>query len=237
MKKKLEELGMKGGLIVSCQAATGKPLHGSIFMAAMAKAAEMAGAVGIRADGPADITAIKAAVKIPVIGIYKVRLPMQHKRVYITPTFELAIEVARLGCEIIALHVLPEYDQDIEYLKTRIRRIKEEMNVLVMADIATIKDAVFAVEQGVDIIATTSARYAYPDEKIPGPAIELIQNLKREVSVPIIAEGHYESPEQCAQALEAGAHAVVVGTALTAPEVVIEKFIKRMQHVRDNNQV
>jgi putative N-acetylmannosamine-6-phosphate epimerase len=198
-------------------------------MAAMARAAELAGAVGIRADGPADIAAIKAAVNLPLIGIYKVRLPAQHPRVYITPTFELAAEVARLGCEIIALHVLPGYDRDVDELTTRIRRIKQELDVLVMADIATVKDAVFAVEQGVDIVATTSARYAYPDEKIPGPPIELVRELAGEVPVPVIAEGHYERPEQCAQALEAGAHAVVVGTALTAPEVVMAKFLARMR--------
>ncbi len=111
MSHKLDDLGMKGGLIVSCQAAPGAPLHGPAYMAAMARAAEMAGAVGIRADGPLDIAAIKGAVKLPVIGIYKIRLPVQHPRVYITPIFEAAAEVARLGSEIIALHVLPEYDR------------------------------------------------------------------------------------------------------------------------------
>ncbi len=228
MPHKLDDLGMKGGLIVSCQAAPGAPLHGPAYMAAMARAAEMAGAVGIRADGPLDIAAIKGVVKLPMIGIYKIRLPVQHPRVYITPTFEAAAEVARLGSEIVALHVLPEYDRDVEALKTRIRRIKQELDVLVMADIATVSDAVFAVEQGVDIVATTSARYAYPDEKIPGPAIGLIRELVKTVPVPVIAEGHFKTPEQCVEALEAGAYAVVVGTALTAPEAVMAEFVRTM---------
>jgi N-acylglucosamine-6-phosphate 2-epimerase len=228
MAKSLDQLGMKGGLIVSCQAARGAPLHGPAYMAAMARAAEMAGAVGIRADGPLDIAAIKAAVQLPVIGIYKIPTANQHKRVYITPFFEAAAEVARLGCEIIALHVLPDYDRDLPALKERIRRIKSELDVLVMADIATVQDALFAVEQGVDIVSTTSARYAYPDEKIPGPAIDLVAELVRTVPVPVIAEGHYKTPEQCAAALSAGAHAVVVGTALTAPEVVMAEFVKVM---------
>jgi N-acylglucosamine-6-phosphate 2-epimerase len=228
MPKSLDELNMKGGLVVSCQAAPGAPLHGSAYMAAMARAAEMAGAVGIRADGPLDIAAIRAAVDLPVIGIHKIRLPTQHARVYITPLFEAAQEVAELGCEIIALHVLPQYDLDTDALKARIRRIKAELHVLVMADIATLSDAAFAVEQGVDMVATTSARYAYPDEKIPGPPVDLVEQLVREMPVPVIAEGHFKTPGDCARAIEAGAYAVVVGTALTAPEKVMAEFVAAM---------
>jgi N-acylglucosamine-6-phosphate 2-epimerase len=232
MPIQLDSLGMIGGLVVSCQAAPGAPLHGSAYMAAMARAAAQAGAVGIRADAPLDIAAIKAAVRLPVIGIYKIRLPTQHPRVYITPTFESAAEIARLGVEIISLHVLPGYDRDVEALKTRLRRIRQELNVLVMADIATVEDALFAVEHGADLVATTSARYAYPEEKIPGPPISLIEELARRVPVPVIAEGHFKTPEQCAQALQAGACAVVVGAALTAPEVVMAEFVQAMTRAR-----
>jgi len=228
MPPELDDLGMKGGLIVSCQAAPGAPLHGPAYMAAMARAAEMAGAVGIRADGPLDVAAIKGTVNLPMLGIYKIRLPTQHPRVYITPIFEAAAEIARLGSEIVALHVLPDYDQDIEALKTRISRIKEELDVLVMADIATVSDAVFAVEQGVDIVATTSARYAYPDERIPGPPVGLVRDLVEAVPVPVIAEGHFKTPQDCAEAISAGAHAVVVGTALTAPERVMAEFVQAL---------
>ena len=48
----------RNGLIVSCQARPGNPLRGADHMAAMAEAAEMGGAVAIRADGIADITEI-----------------------------------------------------------------------------------------------------------------------------------------------------------------------------------
>jgi len=229
MASRLENLGMKGGLIVSCQAAPGKPLHGPVYMAAMARAAEMAGAVGIRADAPMDIAAIKAAVGLPVIGIYKIRLPVQHARVYITPLFEAAAEIARLGCEIIALHVLPDFDRDVPALKERIRRIKGELDVLVMADIATVADAVFAVEQGVDLVATTSYRYAYPGEKVPGPPVDLIAELVKTVPVPVIGEGSFKTAQDCARAIAAGAHAVVVGTALTAPEVIMAEFVTEMK--------
>lgn len=232
MARSLESLGLKGGLIVSCQADPGSPLRDSAHMAAMARCALVGGAVGIRANGPLDIAAIKGAVNLPIIGIYKLRLPTQHPRVYITPTFESAEAVSKLGCEIVALHVLPSYDHDVPALKERIRRIKKELDVLIMADIATIGDAAFAVEQGVDIIATTSARYAYPDEKMPGPAIDLVRELDERLRVPVIAEGQYQTPEQCAQAIAAGAHAVVVGTAITAPDLVIANYVRVMNGMR-----
>ncbi len=178
MAAKLESLGMHAGLIVSCQADPGSPLRSPSIMAAMARAAEMAGAVGIRANGALDIAAIKAEVRLPVIGINKIRGPGQHPRVYITPSFEAAEEVARVGCEILALHVLPQYDRDVAALKARMKRIKEELDVLLMADIATVEDARFAVDHGADIVATTSYRYAYVDEKVPGPPVELVARAR-----------------------------------------------------------
>jgi putative N-acetylmannosamine-6-phosphate epimerase len=232
MASRIDELGLKGGLIVSCQAAREAPLHGPPFMAAMARAAQMAGAVGIRADGPLDIAAIKGEVRLPMLGIYKIRLPSQHPRVYITPTFEAAAEIARLGCEVVALHVLPEYDRDVAALRGRIRRIRSELDALVMADVATVADAEFAVREGADLVATTSFRYAYPGERVPGPPIDLIRDLVRAVPVPVIGEGSFKTPEECARAIEAGAHSVVVGTALTAPEKVMAEFVQAMAQAR-----
>ncbi len=227
----LDSLGLRGGLIVSCQADAGSPLRAPAHMAAMAKAAEIAGAVGIRADGPADIAAIQASVKLPLIAIYKIRQPSQHPRVYITPTVESAAEIARLGCAIIALHVLPIYDRDLAALKARMKHIKDELDVLMMADIATVEDAKFAVDHGADLVATTSYRYAYRDEKVPGPPVDLVHKLSRALSVPIIAEGSLRTPADCVEAIRAGAYAVVVGTAITAPDKIAAEFVSGLaQH-------
>ncbi|WP_326998716.1 hypothetical protein [Cohnella kolymensis] len=66
---------LKNGFIVSCQALDGEPLFGSNLMASMAKAAEEGGAAAIRANGPMDIAAIKRVTSLPVIGLYKKKLP------------------------------------------------------------------------------------------------------------------------------------------------------------------
>lgn len=59
------------GLIVSCQTRGPSPLAGPAFMSAMATAAMTAGASGIRANGAADIAAIRVVVDLPIIGIDK----------------------------------------------------------------------------------------------------------------------------------------------------------------------
>ena len=102
---------LQGQIIISCQAAPDEPLHGSQYMAAMARAAAMGGAAGIRANGPYDIAAICATVTLPVIGINKHKYPGYD--IYITPTFEDARLVVQAGAKIVALDgtALPRPDQ------------------------------------------------------------------------------------------------------------------------------
>ena len=70
MNKKVE--GLKGKLIVSCQALPHEPLHSSFIMGRMAVAAKEGGALGIRANTKEDIAEIKSLVELPVIGIGRI---------------------------------------------------------------------------------------------------------------------------------------------------------------------
>src|SRR4051795_10666151 len=124
----------KGTLVVSCQARADNPLHGSVFMAAMARAAEAGGAKGIRANGVEDVAAIRAVTKLPIIGISKVwddRFP-----VYITPGFEDAARIAKAGADIIGLDATarPRGGEPVGRL---IGRIRDELGSEIFADIAT----------------------------------------------------------------------------------------------------
>jgi len=45
------------------------------------------------------------------------------------------------------------------------------------------------------------------------------------VSVPVIAEGNVETPTMAARCLALGAHAVVVGGAITRPQQITRRFV------------
>ena len=133
MEKSNLILNLKGGLIVSCQAMPDEPLHGSEHMAAMAKAAEAGGAVGIRAIGPADISAIRAAVNLPIIGIYKDHIAGFEVR--ITPSLKHARQVALAGAHLIAIDATLRPHPDHLTIAERIRILHEETGCPIMAEI------------------------------------------------------------------------------------------------------
>ena len=214
---------LKNGLIVSCQARPGNPLRGPEHMAAMAEAAELGGAVAIRADGPTDISALKKRINIPIIGIYKTVPSPTYP--YITPDFQHAADIAKLGVEIIAIDATRRPRPDGTDIDELIYRIKNELGVLVMADIATFEEGVLASKAGVDIVATTLSGYTDYSPLTTGPDLELIKKLKQTIDTPIIAEGRFTSPKDVRDGIDAGAHAVVIGKAITNVTFTTDMFI------------
>jgi len=215
----------KGALIVSCQARADNPLHGPVYMAAMAQAAEAGGARGIRANGADDIAAIRAVTALPIIGIAKVwdgRFP-----VYITPDFTQAAEIARAGADIIGLDATPR-PRDGEAVEHLIGRIRSELGREVFADIATLDEGRAAHAAGATYVATTLSGYTEETAsgRTEGPDLELLSALVPEIPAPIVAEGRFDTPELVAEAFRRGAHAVVVGTAITNPREITRKFVR-----------
>ena len=49
------------------------------------------------------------------------------------------------------------------------------------------------------------------------------------MDVPVIAEGHIQTPAQVRAALDAGAYAVIMGTAITRPEFITRGFVAATQ--------
>jgi N-acylglucosamine-6-phosphate 2-epimerase len=218
---------IKGGLIVSCQAPENTPLGKPVVLAALAEAAVRGGAAGIRANLPQNIRAIRELVQVPIIGIYKHTLP--NYPVYITPTLEHARAVVEAGADIVAIDAT---DRDRpEPLHELIRRIHEELGVPVMADISTLEEGIAAEEMGADLVATTMSGYTpyTQHRRTMGADIALVAQLAQKVTVPVICEGRISSPEEARLALEAGAWAVVVGTAITAIDQVTARFVERMR--------
>ncbi len=216
---------IRGRLVVSCQALPGSPLRQSAIIAAFAQCAERGGAGGVRVDGPDDIVAVRRAVAVPIIGIYKAMGPSS---IYITPTFEAAQEVARAGADIVAVQATRERDETGGPLAGLIARIHAEYGLPVMADVSTIDEGLAAAEGGADLVATTMAGYTPYSRQIPGPDLDLVHELAHRSPVPVVAEGRIHTPEDAAAALRAGAWAVVVGRAITMPEAITERFARAL---------
>ena len=211
----------KGALVVSCQARADNPLHGPGFMAAMARAAEQGGAAAIRANGAADIAAIRRVTALPLIGL--VKRWRDGESVYITPDREAAREAVEAGADIVALDATdrpragPPPGELIGFVRNALGRA-------VLADIATESEAAAAARAGADYVATTLSGYTGTSPAGPGPDIDLVRRLSRQLTVPVVAEGRYGTPEQVGAAFAAGAHAVVVGTAITNPRELTRAF-------------
>ncbi|MBP2019616.1 N-acylglucosamine-6-phosphate 2-epimerase [Symbiobacterium terraclitae] len=219
---------LRGGLIVSCQAEPGDPLWGVDHMVALARAAAVGGAVAIRTNYPQHVSAIRQAVPLPVIGIYKKHYP--NSPVYITPTMAEVCAIAEAGADIVAVELTdqprPDGLSNAEFI-AQIRRACPGLRV--MADISTLAEGQAAAALGVDLVSTTLSGYTPYSRQMDGPDLQLIGELARSVSVPVVAEGRFWDPRDCARALELGAHAVVVGTAITRPQTVTAWYVQAMR--------
>jgi N-acylglucosamine-6-phosphate 2-epimerase len=224
---------LHGGLIVSCQAMPDEPLFGSQYMAAMARAAAEGGAVAIRANGPADIAAIRNAVSLPIIGLFKEDIPEFEVR--ITPTIEHADQISIAGADVIAIDATPRGRPQGLTVKKMIDHIHEKQGKAVLADVSTLEEGMQAAKWGADLVATTLSGYTSysPAQLTPDFNLleKLVKRLKRQ-GIPVIAEGRISTPAQAAQALRLGAHAVVVGGAITRPQWITAQFANALKGVQ-----
>lgn len=210
-------------LIVSCQALPDETLFGSDIMAKMAISVARGGARAIRANTPVDIKAIREAVDLPLIGLYKEVLPGYD--VIITPTLKHALAIAEAGADIIAVDCTrrPHPEGNLRELITKIH---EQTDCLVMADISTCEEGLTAAADGADMLSTTLSGYTPYSPQQKGPDLDLVTQLTASSPIPVIAEGRYHTPQQVRQALLNGAVSVVVGGAITRPKQITESFIE-----------
>lgn len=215
----------KGGLVVSCQALQDEPLYGSKHMAVMAKAALEGGAQGIRANSPEDIRAIRQAVDLPIIGLWK--KDYVGYDIYITPTIADAVAVYQAGANIVALDATSRPRPDGLELSQVIQELKQ-LGIPVMADISTYEEGVNAAKWGADYVSTTLSGYT-PYSKTTLPNLDLVKRLTQTLDVPTVAEGGISTPQDAKLALGYGAYFVVVGSAITRPQWITAQYFSAMQ--------
>lgn len=217
--------GLRGRMLVSCQAWEDDPFHGPEHAARFAAAAVEGGAAGIRANGPEDVRAILAAVRVPLIAIQK--RAADDERILITPTFEDAAALVRAGADCVALDCTAR-GQRYGALE-RLRRIRRELGVPVAADVATAREGSAAAEAGADFILSTMRGYTEDTAHVQAFDAGFIAELVLAVDVPVIAEGRIWTREEARAALAAGAFAIVIGSAITRPREIAGYFARAIE--------
>jgi N-acylglucosamine-6-phosphate 2-epimerase len=217
---------LAGKLIVSCQAPPGDPLDDPHVLSRLALSVIRGGAGGLRANGAANIAAFRAVTTLPILGIVKRYVDGE---VYITPNFQAARAVAEAGADVVALDCTARRLKEAEPWPGLIQRIHAELARPVLADIATLADAAAAADAAADAVATTL--FGFTAETAGNRSVnwQLIENIVKQVPVPLIVEGHIREPEEVRRAFDAGAYAVVVGSAITSPESIAARFVKAIQ--------
>ena len=216
---------LKGKLIVSCQALPHEPLHSSFIMGRMALAAREGGACGIRANTKEDIKEIQSQVDLPIIGIVKRDYP--DCSVYITPTMKEIDELMEVRPEIIALDATGRLRPDGVTLDEFFAQAREKYpDQLWMADCSTVEEALHADELGFDFIGTTMVGYTEESEgdRIEEDDFRILREIIAKAKHKVIAEGNVNTPQKVKRVIELGAYSVVVGSAITRPQLITKEF-------------
>ncbi len=221
---------LRSQLIVSVQADEGSPLREVSIIVALSRAALLGGASALRLRSGEDIRAVRAMLEaegknVPIIGLTKNNHPGTD--VYITATPDEVREVAEAGADVVAFD-----GTDLPRPSTvaQLVEVTHAAGVLAMADISTLEEARAAYAAGADIVGTTMSGYTPHSPRQPGPDFALMDALHAE-GLPFIAEGRLNTPELAAEALRRGAHAVVVGSAITRPDHVTRWFAQAVRGV------
>jgi len=218
---------LKNEIIVSLQAMPQEPLYDQNCIIAMAKSLiELGGVRALRLAGERDIKNIKKLYPdIIIIGITKPdKIPENYKElVYITPTVSDCERIIKAGADIIAFDGTMRKRPNDEKLCDLINYIHSN-NKLAMADVATFEEAQNAAELGCDIISTTLSGYTKETQDYPNtPDFKLAKKIKT-LNKFAILEGKIWEKNDVKEAFESGADSVVIGSAITRPQLIYKHF-------------
>jgi N-acylglucosamine-6-phosphate 2-epimerase len=210
-------------------------MHEPPVIAAMAVASVRQGAVGVRIESPAHVAAVRQQVSVPVIGLWK--QPIPGFEVYITPQFHHAHAIAQAGADIIAIDATTRPRPNQETITTLIAQIHTELGKPVMADVDSLEAGLAAANAGADLVGTTLYGYTAATKTQTPPGFDLVAQLNQYLAIPIICEGGIASPHQARRALDLGAFAIVVGTAITGVDLQVKAYCKALSQTIDSSNV
>ncbi len=211
---------VRGELVVSCQAYPGEPMRDPEVMSAVAQSVVRGGAAAVRVNGLADVRCVARDLEVPIIGLLKVG----SDGVCITPTVSDALAVANAGAHVVATDATGRARPDGSSFADIADAVHNETGALVTADVSTFDEGCAAADAGADFIGTTLSGYTPWTSRSAGPDLELVRRLASTLTLPVVAEGRIHTTGQAAEARAAGAHCVVVGTAITHPATITAWF-------------
>jgi N-acylglucosamine-6-phosphate 2-epimerase len=227
----------KNGLIVSCYAGAdfNEEMARPETMLCVANSCIVGGACAIRTNYD-NVSAIKKAVQVPVIGIKKIYKSgdMFEGDFRITPTLKEVEVLLKAGADAIAIDGTLRERYDTLTVREFISEIKRQFNAFLITDISTLEEGVAAWEYGADMVGTTLSGYTpYSKNPIrfgtlpsPDPDYEIIAELKKAGVKHIVAEGRITNGEKMRKALDAGAYCVVIGTSITEPKKIVKTILQ-----------
>ena len=219
---------IKNKIIVSVQAMPSEPLYDETCINALIKSVISGGASGLRVAGARDVKNAKKLTDVPVIGITKpTKIPANYKElVYITPTIKDAQIIIDAGADIIAFDATFRDRGSKENILQIINFIHSKGR-LAMADISTFEEGIINTLLGADIISTTLSGYTtYSEKNSTEPDFELVEKLSKVIDIPVILEGRIWEPNEVKKAFNCGAFSVVIGSAITRPQLITKRFVK-----------
>lgn len=221
---------LKHKVVVSVQAMPSEPLYLEKCMVAIMKSVIKGGAGGLRVAGARDVKNAKHLFEVPIIGLTKPDIIPKNWQeiVYITPTLKEVISLVEAGADIIAFDGTMRPREGGCTLEEIIKYIKINKRVS-MADISTLEEGLNAAKLGANILSTTLSGYTTQSLNVnqTEPDFELLENLVKETDKPVVLEGRIWEPWQVEKAFELGAHCVVIGSAITRPQLITKRFIQR----------
>jgi N-acylglucosamine-6-phosphate 2-epimerase len=211
---------LRGGLIVSVQAPTSSALDDPYVLAAMARAAQDAGAVAVRMQGIANLRAARKRVTVPIVGI--VKRDCAGFEPYITPALTDVNAILETGCEVVAFDATRRARPDGSTTAQLVAAIHAG-GAIAMADCAAASDGPEAIAAGADIVATTLCGYTNETARTSLPALDLVCAFAA-LGGFTICEGGIASPQAGQAAIASGADAIVVGAAITGLGRLVGEF-------------
>ncbi|MCP4383051.1 MAG: putative N-acetylmannosamine-6-phosphate 2-epimerase, partial [Hyphomicrobiales bacterium] len=183
-----------------------------------------------RIEGATRVANVRSALPdVPIVGI--VKRDLEDSDVRITPLPQDVDSLIDADADIVGIdgthRPRPHAFADLASVAHRARR-------LVMADISSADEAVAALQCGVAIVGTTLSGYtgeSTPEE----PDFDLLEAL-RDHDCLLVAEGRFQTPELCRQAIHCGADCVTVGSALTRLELATARFVGAISAAGQNGR-